>query len=147
MAYTSQAEIQTAMYNMLVPSGTLDTTLSSLGLNAVYDLMNVPQNAPFDYLTLGDGYEVAKDTLGLDGHSNGFQCYTTLHLWSTQNQTQNIDLMIDRIVQLFHRQALTLQTLNHVSTRTNRIIRMIDPSGTFPVFHAAIQFLIYTVQQ
>lgn len=146
MAYTSQTEVQTAMYGLLMPSGTLDSTLSGLGLNAVYDFMNVPQNAAFDYVTVGDGYEIANDTLGEDGHADGFYYYPTLHLWSAQNGTQNPSLMIDRIQQLFHRQSLTLATLTHVSTRNNRTVWMVDPGGTLPILHIALQYKVYSVQ-
>lgn len=146
MAYTSQAEIQTAFYSTLVPAGTLDATLASLGCNAVYDWMAVPQNAAFDYITLGDGYEIAKDTFGPDGHANGFLYYATLHVWSAQRSSANAWGMIDRLNTLFHRQSLTLQTLTHVYTLIFRTNAIYDQQATIPVLHIAHQYQIYSVQ-
>lgn len=80
MAYTSVNEIQIAIYGLLVPAGTLDATLASLGVLAVYDFMAVPQNAAFDYLTLGDGYEIRDDTLGTEGHNHGYKYYASVHV-------------------------------------------------------------------
>lgn len=146
VAYTSASEVQTAMYALLMPGGSLDTTLASLGLNAVYDIANVPQNAAFDYLTIGQGYEMPNDTLGLAGHSDGFYYFHTMTIYSQQRNTANIDAMISRLHQIFHRVDLTLATLQHVYTLAQRVTRSIDPSGTIPILKASITYKIYSVQ-
>lgn len=146
MAYTSQAEIQTALYQTLMPGGTIDAELASLGVLGVYDWMNVPQNAPFDYITFGDGYEQARDTLGDAGHSNGFLYYAMIHIWSRQNNTANASAMLDRLNTLFHRQPLTLATLTHVYTLTWRTNWLYDIQGNTPTLHIGQQYQIYTVQ-
>jgi hypothetical protein len=143
-AYTSHNEIQTGMYAKIAPGGVLDATLANLGLLAVYDLWAVPQNAPFDYLTIGDGHELANDTLGPAGAANGFYDYAIVHIWSRQRGTQNPDAMVSRLNQLLHRQALTLPTLTHVSTLYQRTTYMADPDGL--TLHIAIQYLSYSVQ-
>lgn len=144
---TSQNEVQTAFWNTLMPSGTLDATLAGYGLQAVYDFMAVPQNAPFDYLTIGEGYELAEDTLGGPGAGNdGFYFFQTLNLWSRQRGTQNPSLMIARLNQLFHRQPLTLATLKHVYTLRNRCVWMQDISGVIPVLHVSLQYKVYSTQ-
>lgn len=150
MAYTSQLEIQTYIYGtLLVPASTLDATLAADGLLAVYDYMAVPQNAAFDYLTIGDGYELKDDTLGNEGHQRGFQLYTTLHLWSVQRGTAKAASMVDRLNQLLlnkDNQPWTLTTLTHVYTMLNRVTYLLDAVGTIPVLHVAAQYKIYSVQ-
>lgn len=149
MAYTSIDEIQTYIYGLLVPAGTLDSTLSGLGLNAVYDFLGVPQNAPFDYLTLGDGYEIKSDTFGNEGHQRGFKLYTTLHLWSSQRGTKQAAKMIDHINSLMlnkDNQPWTLATLTHVYTMLNKCTYLADSAGTIPILHVATQYEIYSVQ-
>ena len=140
--FTSQNEIQTAMYAALMPSGTLDATLANLGLLAVYDLWNVPQNAPFDYITLGDGWEMPSDTFD----SNGYKYTANVHLWSAQRGTQNPSLMVNRLDQLFHRTQLSLATLRNVYSMRQRATWMSDPAGTIPILHIVISYLSYSVQ-
>src|SRR5436305_12075617 len=115
--YTSHDEIQTAMYNALMPSGSVDGTLSGLGVVGVYDWRNVPQNANYDYITLGDGYELPEDTFG---PVDGWKYYPTLHIWSRQRNTRNAALMVGRLHQLFHNQQLALPTLNNCYCQSNR---------------------------
>lgn len=129
-----------------MPAGTLDATLAGLGLNAVYDFAGVPQNAAWDYLTIGQGYEMPNDTLGPDGQSDGFYYYHTLTIYSVQRGTANIDAMISRLNQLFHRQPLTLATLNHVYTLCQRVTRSPDPQGTIPILKAAVTYKVYSTQ-
>lgn len=146
--YTSQQEVQTAIYNLLVPSG-LDSTLSGLGLLAVYDRFAVPQNAPFDYLTIGEGYELPNNTLDAEGSDKGFYLFTTLHLWSTQRGTQNPSAMVARINQILtnkNNQPWTLATLHHVYTMLNRTTWLQDTTGIIPVLHVAIQHKHYCQQ-
>ncbi len=144
--YTSVDEVQTAFYALLKPGGTLDATLSGLGLNAVYDFLNVPQNAPYDYLTLGDGYELPNNTMGVRGHRNGFYYYPTLHLWSMQRGTKNPSGMVSRVIELFDGIDLTLATLTHVETKYRRTLYQADPTNAIPYLHAAIQFFVNSVQ-
>lgn len=150
MAWTSKNECQTYIYStLLVPSGTIDATLTSLGIVGIYDWMNVPQNAAFDYITLGDGYEMPKDTLGLGGHSNGFLYYPNIHIWSSQRNTANPDAVENRINQLLinrDTQPWTLPTLTHVYTMLFRTNNTYDSQGTIPVLHKTLQYQIYTTQ-
>lgn len=143
---TSQDEVQTAMYSLLMPGGALDSMLAGYGLLAVYDFAGVPQNAAFDYLTVGDGYEMPYDTFGENGTADGFYYFSTLHIWSTQRGTKNPSLMVARLNALFHRQPLALATLNHVYTRRNMTKWLADPSGVIPVLHIALQYKIYSTQ-
>lgn len=142
MANTSQIEIQTAMYNALMPGGVLDATLAGAGLNAVYDLFNVPQNAPYDYLTIGDGYELTDHTFD----SNGYLYYNTLHIWSVQRGTLQTSIMVDRLDQLFDRKTLALATLHSVYTLRQRCIWLADSQGVTPIQHVAIQYKSYSTQ-
>lgn len=146
MAYTSQNEVNTAMYSVLMPSGTLDATLAHLGLLAVYDFTAVPQNAPFDYLTIGDGNELHDDTLGVLGHSDGYKYNAKIHIWSSQRGTQNPVKMVDRLDQLFHRQSLTLATLTHVWTMRTNLVFMADPQSAIPYVHIIATYQTYSVQ-
>lgn len=143
--YTSANEVQTAMYNMLMPAGSLDATLAGLGLNAVYDFAGVPQNATFDYMTIGEGYESPNDTLG-DSLADGYYYYAMLTIFSRQRGTANIDAMVSRLDQLFHRQSLTLATLKHVYTLRQRVVRGIDPSGTIPILKTVVTYKVYSSQ-
>lgn len=148
-AWDSQIQIQTAMYSMLVPGGVLDATLASLGVTGVFDWLAVPQNQPFDYITLGDGYELPNDTLGSSGHSNGYLLYATVHVWSRQKGDANPSAMIDRMNSIFlnrDNQPWTLATLKHVYTRPYRCTWLPDAAGIIPILHIANQYQIYTVQ-
>lgn len=140
--FTSQNEIQKAMYGRLMPFNNIDPALASLGCKGIYDWKNVPQNAPFDYITLGDGYELTNHTF--DGY--GYKYYAMVHIWSNQNNSENAQLMVSLLNQYFDKQSLTLATLGNVFSLNQRTTAMLDQSGTIPVVHYAIQYLSYSVQ-
>src|SRR5260370_3504557 len=96
MVQTAQNEVQTAIYNLLVPSGSLDTQLATLGVTAVIDFVSVQQNQLFDYITLGDAREQPNNTFG----RRGYIYRPKIHIWSRQRGTKIPSLILARINQL-----------------------------------------------
>ena len=141
-AYTQQPEIQRAMFQKLKPFNNIDATLAALGCKGVYDWKNVPQNAEFDYITLGDGYELTDHTF--DGY--GYKYYAMVHVWSNQNNSENPQYMVSRLNEMFDKQTLHLDTMNNVSGLNQRTTNLLDQTGIIPIVHYAVQYLFYTVQ-
>lgn len=143
LVYTSHNEVQTAIYALLAPSGVVDSTLSGLGVTGVYDFRAVPQNAVFDYITFGDGYELAENTFD----SDGYKYYPMVHIWSRQNDTAPASAMLSRINQLIDpvpRRALTLPNLTNVYCTYQRANWLDGGDGL--TLHVAITYLAYSVQ-
>ena len=140
LVYTSHDEIQTAFYNALAPGGVIDATLVSNGITGVYDFRAVPQNAVFDYITFGDGYEMSDDTFD----SDGFKLYPMVHIWSRQRATTPATNVFNRINQLLHRQSLTLPSLNNVFCLLQRANWLDGGDGL--TLHVAITYYTYSVQ-
>lgn len=140
LVYTAHNEVQTAIYALLAPGGTVDATLAGLGVTGVYDFRAVPQNAVFDYVTFGDGYELPDHTFD----SNGYRYYPMLHIWSRKNDTSPASSMLNRINQLLDRQTFTLANLNNVFCLYQRSNWLADPDGL--TLHVAITYLTYSVQ-
>jgi hypothetical protein len=139
-AYTSHDEVQTAMYNVLCPGGNVDPVLAGLGVTGVFDWQSVPQNQPYDYITIGDGYEIPQDTFD----SAGFLYFPTMHIWSRQKNTKNPSLMINRANQFFNRQSLELESLKSVYSIIYRINWLDGGDGL--TLHVAAQYQCYSSQ-
>src|SRR5690242_20674744 len=122
-SYSASKEVQQAIYAKIQPNGVLDSILSSLGILAVYNARAVPQNAPYPYMTIGEGYETSDDTLG----TLGFKYSFTINIYSWEDGGENLEDAVSRINELFHEQDLTLQTLKHVYTLNQRSIIKVDP--------------------
>ena len=135
---TSQNEIQTAFYARLVPSGVIDSVLSASGVVGVFDFRNVPQNQPFDYITLGEGFELPNNTLG----RRGYTYYPTIGIWSRSKGTDIPTAIVARINTLVDQKILTLSTHEHVSTLYQRATWLADPDGL--TLHVALQYQLYT---
>lgn len=138
MTQTAAGEIETAIGNLLVPSGTLDATLQSLGVTGVFDQRAVPENQPFDYITIGDTIERPNNTLGRRGYDNTL----TIHIWSRKFSQKTVQQMVARINQLIDQQHLTLASQSHVSTRYDQSMYVPQPDGL--TLHAPIRYMIYS---
>jgi hypothetical protein len=134
---TAINEVQAAVYALLVPSGSIDTTLASLGVVGVFDWRKVPQNQPFDYVTLGDITETPENTLGRRGYVLNF----AIHIWSRYLGTQAPSAMLERINELIDQEPLTLATHAHVSTRYQRTKTYADQDGL--TIHLIAQYQIF----
>lgn len=138
MVQTATSEIQTAIGNLLVPSGTLDATLANLGVTGVFDIRSVPEDQAFDYITIGDTQETPNNTLGRRGYNNTF----IAHIWSRALGTKNAQAMLARLNQLIDQQHLTLATQGHVYTMYDWSQFLPEPDGL--TLHVPVRYKIYT---
>lgn len=105
-------EVQAAIYATLVPAGTLDATLSGLGITGVFDVRGVPQGQAFDYIVIGDTREQPFNTLG----RRGYVSLCNIHIFSRAPGTKTPFSVLTRINTLLDQQPLTLATQTHVGT-------------------------------
>lgn len=138
MSHTALSEIQQAIYDALVPGGTLDATLAGLGVTGVFDLQGIPENQSFDYITIGNALEIPWNTLGL----RGYQLTYTIDIWTRQRGTKNVDAMVARINDLLDQQHLMLPTQSHVGTLYDRAQHVLQPDGL--TLHVPLRYIIYT---
>jgi len=138
MTQTATSEIQTAASEKLVPNNVLDATLASLSVTGVFDERAVPENQPFDYLTIGDTIEKPNNTLGRRGYNNAF----TIHIWSRAIGNKNAQAILARLNQLFDQQHLNMATQAHVSTMLDSAPFMPQPDGL--TLHVPVKYMIYS---
>jgi hypothetical protein len=138
MVQTASSEIQTAVSALLVPGDVLDATLTSLGITGVFDDMAVPENQPFDYLTIGDIVEKPNNTLGRRGYDVTF----TIHIWSRAKGNKNAQMILARLNQLLDQVHLNLTTQDHVSTMYDSSKFLPDPDGL--TLHGLVQYMLYS---
>ncbi|OLE51930.1 MAG: hypothetical protein AUG51_20595 [Acidobacteria bacterium 13_1_20CM_3_53_8] len=138
MVQTASGEIQAAIGNVLVPGGNLDATLTSLGITGIFDQRGVPENQPFDYITIGDTIETPNNTLGRRGYNNT----VTIHIWSRQFGQKTVQAMIARLNQLFDQVHLNLATQAHVYTMYDQSMYLPQPDGL--TLHAPVRYRFYT---
>src|SRR5579859_3233812 len=140
MTQLASIEVQAAIYAKLYPSGSFDSTLASYGFTGAFDWRDVPQNQPFDYITLGDSIESPNNTLG----RRGYNLHYTIHLWSRQYGDLPSLQAVARLNQLLDQQPLTLATQTHVYTMFNQSLPVADPGGL--TLHTALSYMIYTTE-
>jgi hypothetical protein len=92
---TALNAIQVAVYARL--NG--DATLTAKG--PIYD--DAPAEAAFPYVVVGEAYEVPYDTFGRQGRT----LITTIHLWSRAKGFKEVNGMMDDVLRLLDRYALT----------------------------------------
>jgi len=138
MVQTATSEIQAAIGNILVPSGTLDATLASLGVTGVFDNRAVPENQAFDYITIENNQEIPNNTLGRRGYNN----LVTLHIWSQALGNKNAQAMVARINQLIDQVHLNLATQSHVYTMYDMSQFLPQPDGL--TLHVIVRYRIYS---
>lgn len=97
MTTFSQLPLQTAMYAKLIA----DTTLMAL-VTGVFD--RPPQGSNFPYITIGDS--TAKDVSNLG--AVGSEHKMTLHVWSREGGRAQTATIMNRLYQLLHQGALTV---------------------------------------
>lgn len=135
---TSLSETQTAIYNVLVPAGTLDTTLSGLGVLGVFDFRAVPENQAFDYITIGDSIESPDNTFG----RRGYNSIINLHIWSRALGTKTANSILAQLNKLLDQQSLTLTTQSHIFTMYEWSQRIADPDGL--TLHVSVRYRLFT---
>jgi hypothetical protein len=135
---TATVELLPAIYQKLAPGDVLDSQLAALGIQAVYDFRNVPENAAFDYITIGDGYEISDDTF--DG--NGWRNTATIHIFSRETSVEYPNKVLKRLNDLLHRQVLSLPTLHNVFLRYSGARWKDDPDGL--TLHIIATYQTYT---
>lgn len=140
MTQTAHEEVQHAIYNLLTVSNAPEPGLAALNVVGVFDFRGVPQNQPFDYITLGDATELPQNTLG----RRGYLLSMMLHIWSRQGGTQQGSNILSRLNKLLDQptQPLTLASQEHVYTMYNGAHWLADPDGL--TLHIAAKYQIYT---
>jgi len=138
MTQTAAGEIQVAIGNILVPSGTLDATLASLGVTGVFDQRGVPENQPFDYITIGDTIERPNNTLGRRGYNNTINIY----IWSRQLGQKTAQAIVARLNKLLDQVHLNLSTQAHVYTMYDQSMYLPQPDGL--TLQAPVRYLLYS---
>lgn len=110
--------VQTAVYDRL----TGDATLMAVAA-AVHD--QVPENATFPYLTIGEDTAVDFGTKSEPGQ----ELTLTLHAWSRAHGRKQVKDILARVHALLHEQPLTVAGFTHVLTRFLSTETFRDPDG------------------
>ncbi|MFQ5954710.1 MAG: DUF3168 domain-containing protein [Kiloniellales bacterium] len=110
--------VQTAIYDRL----TGDATLMGM-VKAVHD--QVPEDAKFPYVTIGDDTATDFDTKT----ETGQELTLTLHAWSRAHGRKEVKDILARIYALLHEQALTITGFTHVLARFEFTQTFRDPDG------------------
>jgi hypothetical protein len=134
--------VDAAIYAKLVPGGTLDATLASLGVTGVFDIRAVPTGQPLDYVTIGDTQEVPMNVL----QKRGYTLLTTLHIWTQERGTKTADAILARLNTLLDQQSLTLATHNHVGTYYEQSLTL-PQNDVKDILHMTVRYQIITQEQ
>ena len=110
--------VQTAIHARLTGDATLMATL-----DAVHD--QVPENAAFPYLTIGEDTASDFGTKTEQGQS----LTLSLHAWSRAHGRRQVKDILARVHALLHEQALTVAGFTHVMTRFEFTQTFRDPDG------------------
>jgi Protein of unknown function (DUF3168) len=135
---SARREIVEALADILFPANTIQAGLAALGIVGVFDIRAVPENQPFDYLTIGDATELPMNTMG----RRGYLTTTTVHFWSRALGTQTADLVIAQLNVLIDQRDLTLATQSHVYTMYDQSMTIPDPDGL--TMHTTVRYKIFT---
>jgi hypothetical protein len=138
MIETAQNEVTAAIATALAPGRAIDAQLQALSVVGVYDFRGVPQNATFDYITIGQAQESSLNTFG----RRGYMLAPTIHIWSRQGGIQQGTNILARINQLINQQDLPLASQSLVYLIYERALWVADPDGL--TLHIAAQYRIYT---
>lgn len=121
----TQTDIQAAIYTKLA---SLSTT--------VYD--DVPQNAAFPYVVIGDDTSIPLD----DDCGSGFESTITLHVWSIYKGRKQVKDIMGAIYAALHRQDLTITGGYLITMNFDYQDSFLDPDGV--TRHGVIRFRLLT---
>lgn len=140
MVQTALSEVQTAIYNVLVPSGTLDAQLAALNVTGVFD--EVPENQAFDYISFGPTTEGPQNTLGRRGYLMTVQ----MDIWSNQLGFKNAQAILARMNTLLDQKTLSLASQSHVYTMYDQAQEIKDPAEgpAGPIRHIPVRYKIFS---
>ena len=127
--------VQGAMYARLQAS----EDLTALGVG-VYD--QVPEEAPYPYIVLGEMTEIPDNRLPGIGRSTTH----TLHIWSRYAGYAQALQILQVVVGMFDHQPLTVPGLHHVSTDFEFSQTLTDPDGAGDLRHVPVRFRTRTEQ-
>jgi hypothetical protein len=125
--------LQQAVYSRL--SG--DAALATMGA-AVYD--EVPQDAAYPYITLGDVTETSNDTMGRTGRD----VTLTIHIWSQYPGSKQAKEVYGRLDELLDRWTPTVTGWNAVQMQQEFFESFRDPDGI--TRHGVARYRIHTHQ-
>ena len=122
----NQANIQAAVF----------TRLNSQLTQAVYD--DVPQNAAFPYVVVGDDTSIAFD----DDCGNGLESTITIHVWSIYSGRKEVKEIMGAVYNALHRYDLTISNGYTIAINYEYQDTFLDPDGT--TRHGVIRFRLLT---
>jgi hypothetical protein len=114
---TATLAVQTAIYATLAADGPLTA------LAGIYD--EPPQGAAFPYVTIGEATEVPWDTFGRQGR----ELVCTLHVWSRAKGFTEAATILQNVLRLLDRAALTVANYTAVRCVYEFGQPMRDPDG------------------
>lgn len=118
---------------------TADAQLAGLIGRRVYD--DVPEDARFPYVSLGEDFELPDDDHG----GLGAEVTVTLHVWSKYRGWAEALAVAGRIQALLHRQPLTVAGRRVISVKHEQTSKLRDPDPT--IRHVPIRLRIITEQE
>src|SRR5229473_61437 len=119
---TAQPEVQTAIYQVLMPGEVLDSVLASLGFTGLYD--EVSEDHVFDYISFGPTQELPDYYLG---RQRGYILVVQLDIWSRQLGFKKAQAALARMNVLLDEQSLTLPTQHLVGVMYAGSQQLRDP--------------------
>lgn len=122
----NQVDIQTAVF----------TRLNSQLTTPIYD--DVPQNAAFPYVVVGDDTSIALD----DDCGNGFESTVTIHVWSIYSGRKEVKTIMGNIYNALHRYDLPISNGYTIATNYDYQDTFLDPDGV--TRHGVIRFRLLT---
>ncbi|NML55663.1 DUF3168 domain-containing protein [Streptomyces sp. R302] len=129
--------VQGAVYTKLSADGELTVDLGA----GVYD--NVPENAPFPHIVLGEATEVpanSQDRFARD-------TVVTLHVWTKAlGHTEGLTIG-QRVNALLDHQPLTIPGLDHVATLFEFGQTLTDPEPPGDIRHLMLRYRVRTEQR
>lgn len=132
-AYPGEA-LQTAIFTAL--NG--DVTLTGL-VNAIYD--NVPDNAIFPYLVIGEFTSVTFD----DKTSDGANTTVTLHAFTQDRDKQVVHQIIARTYDLLHNAELSVSGQNLILLRSDNFLQVLqERTDNNTIYHGVVRYRALT---
>jgi len=108
---TLLGEAQAAVWGVLYPGGNLDSTLTALGFQGVFD--EVEEDQAFDYISFGPTQELPDPYLA---KQRAYVVILQLDIWSRKPGFKTAQQALARMNTLLDEQPLTLATLKHSGT-------------------------------
>lgn len=106
------------------------------GMPPVYD--DVPENAPFPYVVIGDDVSAAFD----DDCGSGADSMVTIHVWSTYPGRAEAKQILDLIYRTLHRSNLVIAGNVTITIDADYQMTLLDPDGV--TRHGIIRFRVLT---